>query len=186
VAGAHGRAGHQDTDDARSALFNYPYDIAIAQDGSIIVSDLNNHCIRMIKGRQVSTIAGRPGNPGTRDGPPGTATFTTPSNLLCHEDRIYVSDHRANNIRVLTIPSWDPIRRDLATNPTIDKSNCVKLLGHALQYNMPSMAIQAQQVIADNFPEIWANESNHLPLLNLSYPALRLVFTGLAEALKKK
>lgn len=49
------------------ALFNRPSGICISTDGKIYITDLFNHCIRMIDGDQVTTIAGN-GRAGFCDG----------------------------------------------------------------------------------------------------------------------
>ncbi len=43
---------------ALSAKFAVPFDVAVAADGTIYVSDASNHRIRKIKAGQVSTFAG--------------------------------------------------------------------------------------------------------------------------------
>jgi len=78
VAGRVGVAGHADgAGDA--ALFTNPSDVAVAADGSIIVADNGNHCIRRIvlppsttattspAAAQVSTIAGTAARDGFCD-----------------------------------------------------------------------------------------------------------------------
>jgi sugar lactone lactonase YvrE len=51
---------------ARDASLNLPTDIAFARDGSLVIADRGNHCIRQIDTRGViSTVAGRCGSPGS-------------------------------------------------------------------------------------------------------------------------
>ena len=67
-------------------------------DDSIYIADNKNHCIRKISGKEVSTIAGVPGERGYRDGAADQALFNNPRDVdIDDHGNIYVND-RANNL----------------------------------------------------------------------------------------
>jgi len=81
------------------ATFNTPTDLAIANDGSIYVSDRGNNKIRKIIGGLVSTYAGS-GSSGDIDAPTITATFNSPRGLAIDgSGNIFVADFGNNKIR---------------------------------------------------------------------------------------
>lgn len=78
---------------ALAARFDRPDGIAVASDGSILVSDRDNHCIRRIASGSVTTYAGSAAAPGSSDGDRGTARFESPRGLAVdHDGAIYVAD----------------------------------------------------------------------------------------------
>eukprot|EP01043_Picozoa_sp_COSAG02_P095329 COSAG02_NODE_31704_length_528_cov_1899.069930_1_plen_145_part_01 len=87
VAGAAGQSGHKDGP-AHEARFSYPYGVAVAGDGSLLVADNGNHCIRRVSadGRQVSTVAGAAGQSGHKDGPAHEARFSGPCGVAVAGD----------------------------------------------------------------------------------------------------
>jgi lysophospholipase L1-like esterase len=90
---------------AASARFNHPSGIAVARDGSIYVADAFNHCVRRIYRGFVSTIAGKPGDPGSRDGSIREATLTEPRSLAIGSDgTLYVLDYGVG-VRAVTASS---------------------------------------------------------------------------------
>jgi len=76
LAGVPGQAGYRDGQDPRAALFDDPRGIAADSRGRVYVADRGNQVIRRISAEGVVTIAGSPGQPGTRDGTAGAARFT--------------------------------------------------------------------------------------------------------------
>jgi hypothetical protein len=77
LAGAPGQPGHRDDGDPRQARFDDPRGLAVDDRGNAYVADRGNFVVRRIdvQGR-VITLAGSPGQPGTRDGFQEAARFT--------------------------------------------------------------------------------------------------------------
>ena len=81
------------------ATFNYPYGIAVRNDGTIIVADSYNHKIRGIDlDGNVYTIAGT-GEIGNKDGPGNEVTFCFPCGIALRNDGIIVVADGDNKIR---------------------------------------------------------------------------------------
>lgn len=78
---------------ANQARFNGPLALAVAADGSVLVADSGNHCIRRIKNGIVTTVAGDPRRVTPRDGSPGQAGFAMPVGLAVDGNDIYVADY---------------------------------------------------------------------------------------------
>ena len=115
-----GVRGHIDGS-AESAAFNGPAGVCFASDGSVIVADSGNCCIRRITRRRdggggllVSTIAG----PGTRghvapvgtaghcDGAGFEALFSSPVGITpCAGGRLLVADRKNHALRLLVPPA---------------------------------------------------------------------------------
>ena len=85
------------------AQFNNPHGIAMSQDGSVIVADMNNHLIRAIDvSGNVTTLAGS-GTPGSDDGDAALAQFSQPSDLaLASDGTVWVIDQGNHTIRKIT------------------------------------------------------------------------------------
>jgi sugar lactone lactonase YvrE len=107
VAGSGTAPGYKDGP-ANQAVFGYPQALAVADDGTIYVSDFNNQMIRKIDPKgNVTTFAGNPpldsdDNPlgGYQDGPGNEAQFDTPGGLLLLPDgNLLVADRFNNRIR---------------------------------------------------------------------------------------
>ena len=103
-----GRKGHRDGP-AEHAEFYSPQGMCTCQDGSVIVADTGNHCIRKIYDRDgrryVTTIAGLPGVAGHRDGSLNHAMLRSPKTVIAaseNADIIYVADTMNHVIRCLT------------------------------------------------------------------------------------
>jgi len=70
-----------------SALFDGPAAVAAGEDGSIYVADSRNHCLRVISpAGMVTTLAGRGGEAGRRDGAREEARFRGPAGLAVGRD----------------------------------------------------------------------------------------------------
>jgi len=83
---------------ALSAKFNNPADVAVATDGTIYVTDANNHRIRKITGDRVSTLAGS--DSGIVNGTGASAKFIFPYSITLGADgNLYLSDLEDSRIR---------------------------------------------------------------------------------------
>lgn len=74
-------------------------------DGSVLVSDTRNHCIRRIgadAARAVTTFAGRLGDGGFADGPATAARLSPQGGPLWADGRLLVSDGANGAIRILS------------------------------------------------------------------------------------
>lgn len=102
--GAPGYAG--DGGPAADALLNRPSDIAVAPDGTVFISDANNHVIRKVApDGTISTFAGTAGVEGDAedDIPVSQVAFRHPAGLELDADgNLYVCDRENSVIRVIT------------------------------------------------------------------------------------
>ncbi len=100
IAGIGGQPGAADGM-AGAATFNLPSDVAFGSDGSLIIADTGNHLIRRLNLQGVvSTIAGKSGEPGSQNGSPAEARFSSPSAVAVDDlGRIYVADTGNHVIR---------------------------------------------------------------------------------------
>ena len=65
--------------DGRAARFNKPIRLAPYADDAVVVADIFNHAIRVVKrDGSVTTLAGGPEEKGHRDGPAEQARFASP------------------------------------------------------------------------------------------------------------
>lgn len=85
------------------AQFTYPYGVAVLSDGTIVVADTNNHCIRLVtSGGVVTTLAGN-GISGFADGIGTAASFNSPMGVaVLSNGDIVVADYGNNCIRLVT------------------------------------------------------------------------------------
>ena len=92
---------------AKEAQFSFPIGLAFAPDGSLLVADSGNHCIRRIDTKgMVTTIAGYPkvpdGEGGFQNGKGKEALFRSPFDLQVDpRGNIYVSDTGNSCIRLI-------------------------------------------------------------------------------------
>ncbi|UCS92105.1 IPT/TIG domain-containing protein [Echinicola marina] len=82
---------------AEEAQFNNPYGVAVGVSGEIVVADLTNHKIRMIREGEVSTVSGTVR--GFLDGPSAVAQFNSPTDVEILDGAIYVADLGNHRIR---------------------------------------------------------------------------------------
>jgi hypothetical protein len=105
ITGTMGVTGYRDGP-FEDALFYQPEQFVFDENGDIIVADGNNHCIRKLnmKDRIVSTVVGKGGQKGYRDGNPDDALFNTCWGVCIDKDyTIYIADFNNNCIRKLVI-----------------------------------------------------------------------------------
>jgi hypothetical protein len=67
-------------------MFGYCYGIAVGLNGDIYVSEFNNHTIRKLSEGIVSTLAGKQGVEGMKDGKGEEALFNNPRGLCIDSD----------------------------------------------------------------------------------------------------
>ena len=116
VFAGNGRRGRSDGS-ALGATFDAPVAVCVCADGSVLVCDGGNHCIRAVKTapgsgkRYVETLAGS-GRAGCADGPAAQATFDHPSAILAlgsasgleeGETVVYVADSGNHCMRVISL-----------------------------------------------------------------------------------
>ena len=102
IAGARNEMGHRDGPGAE-ARFNKPCGLAVHTDGSLVLADTFNHCLRRVTPNgAVSTFAGC-GVGGLVDGVGTAARFQHPWGIAIDaQGTIYVSDHGNHCIRRVT------------------------------------------------------------------------------------
>lgn len=99
-AGVPEKSGFNDGP-ADNAIFNSPHGIILNANGELIVADIGNARIRVIKNDKVSTIAGM-GTFGQSDGNPLNSTFKYPMDMVLDTDKnILIADAGTNLIRKL-------------------------------------------------------------------------------------
>ena len=89
-----------------SALFHEPQQGAFDRFDNFYVCDGLNHCIRKVTPQgQVSTFAGRPGNPGYSDGALRDAQFSAPFGIIYDDDiqTFYIADRDNHRIRTIKV-----------------------------------------------------------------------------------
>lgn len=113
--------GHRDGR-ANEALFDGPAAVVCSGDRFVYVADSRNHCLRRIApDGLVTTLAGRPGEPGFADGPAVQARFSAPAGLAFAGDgSLIVADTGNHRIRrvsssgdVSTLAGAETARDDL-------------------------------------------------------------------------
>lgn len=98
---ASGIAGFKDGN-MTGAAFNAPTGIVADRDGNLYVADTLNHCIRYVnfKANTISTIAGKPGTAGFRDGKVADALLNEPVGLAIDKKNVlYIADSGNQRIR---------------------------------------------------------------------------------------
>jgi sugar lactone lactonase YvrE len=123
LAGTAGLSGSTDGT-GMTARFNEPMGIAVDGDGSLYITDTNNHTIRKLTksgpGYIVTTIAGSAGNSGTADGTGTAARFNYPIGIAADGDgNLYVTDIENQTIRKLT-KSGSSYTVDTITSPVFN------------------------------------------------------------------
>lgn len=103
LAGFPGTTGREDGPRDR-VRWNRPSSLTLDLDGSLLIADVANHCIRRLDERgNVSTVANPTGKPGNRDGPFPYAQLQHPAGLALAFDRsLFIADATSHRIRRLT------------------------------------------------------------------------------------
>ncbi len=115
LAGSPGK--HGTTDGVGSAArFQSPKGIAVGVDGVLYVADSASHTIRRVSsGGEVTTLAGKAGEPGFVDGTAQQARFSGPEAVSFGEGRLFVADTKNHAIRAIN-PSQGSVQL-FAGNP---------------------------------------------------------------------
>src|SRR6266702_1684600 len=102
-SGAKGYAG--DKGPAREALWNGPKGIAYSPDGSLYISDSENHVIRRVSLRDgsVDTVAGTGMRGDGPDGDPLGCALARPHGVYVRNGILYIGDSENHRIRALEI-----------------------------------------------------------------------------------
>lgn len=94
IAGIPGETGYKDGS-VDSAMFNSPHGVVVRDDGSLVVIDIGNAKLRLIKDGMVSTIA------GNTDNDPLKVDFFYPIDLALDGDDVLIAD--AGNHKIFRI-----------------------------------------------------------------------------------
>jgi sugar lactone lactonase YvrE len=151
-AGSPGQSGTTDGSGA-AARFHGPRALAAGADGSVWVTDRENHTIRRITpAGAVSTIAGSPGQSGNADGTGSAARFTFPHGIATETNgNLIVSDWGNHTVRRVT-PAG--VVTTLAGSPGV--SGVADGVGAVARFSGP------QGVAVDADGDIWITDSwNH-------------------------
>lgn len=101
LAGIPGTPGFRDGG-ADSAMFVSPHALVLGEGGEVIVADIGNARIRLIKDGIVTTIAGN-GETGSDDGPPEQSTFNYAMDLVLDDSDLLLADAGSHLIRKIVI-----------------------------------------------------------------------------------
>lgn len=97
LAGETGISGYRDGS-AKQALFQAPWDTA-AYKGGWLISDSENHALRLYKNGRVTTVAGN-GKPGYKDASGSRARLNRPTGMAAgRHGEVYIADTGNNVIR---------------------------------------------------------------------------------------
>lgn len=95
-------AGAYEDGSAEEARFSSPTGIFVAEDGSLLIADRNNHAIRLLANGAVHTLAGQAEENGKPDGILSAAMLNEPTDVIERTDgSIIVTDSSNNKIRVI-------------------------------------------------------------------------------------
>lgn len=123
--------GYRD-DWAANAIFNHPEDLCITENGTIYVSDTQNHVIRQVKDGKVTTFAGN-GQPGYMDGNGLSASFSEPKGITCDDKgNIYVADSGNHCIRKISP------EREVTTFAGSEREGCRDGEGQKAAFSYPT------------------------------------------------
>jgi hypothetical protein len=101
IAGVGDQTGHVNAKGA-NARFNRPYGMTQLPDGSLLVADANNNCIRQVTlSGEVFDYAGATAQ-GSKNGSASTATFFDPEDVAYSNGNVYVADTANHLIRRIT------------------------------------------------------------------------------------
>ena len=133
LAGAAQVPGHVDGIGAL-ARFSDPAGLAIDGQGNVFIADSANHCLRRLTPAGiVTTIAGRPGDAGSDDGPAMSARFDTPSAVAVAKDgSLFVSDTGNHTLRRIARDGVVSTLAGLAGD-----AGATNAVGRAARFNSP-------------------------------------------------
>ena len=105
VAGTGAKGYGGDGGSARDSSWNGPKGIAYAPDGSLYISDTENHVIRRVSlsDGKVSTVAGTGARGDGPDGDPLKCALARPHGVCVHDGILYIGDSENHRIRALTL-----------------------------------------------------------------------------------
>lgn len=104
VAGSPGATGSADGT-GTSARFSGPRGI-VSLGGDLYVADTGNHAVRKVTlSGVVTTLAGLPGTPGSKDGTSTVARFDSPQGIASAGTSLYVADTGNHTVRKVATPS---------------------------------------------------------------------------------
>jgi len=83
--------------DGADARFNFPKDIAVLDDGAILVADSWNHCVRLIDGGETRTLLGN-GRPGNSYENLDGFMLSRPSGLCVAGGYVFISDSLGHSV----------------------------------------------------------------------------------------
>ena len=119
---------------ALSAKFNYPNAVAVRIDGTVLVADTLNHCIRAIRTGRVTTFAGECGVDGKLDGALRAATFHLPVSIAIDSfGNVFVADfntgvRQIKNGAVSTVSLPALIQLDITSVSTVGAEAALHLI----------------------------------------------------------
>jgi len=105
----NGQGGYSgDGGPATAAMMNHPIDVAVADDGSVFVTDTDNSCVRKVDpAGTISTVAGvcdpAPSTFAGDGGPPTAAKLNRPYGVFVQGDKLYIADTFNSRIRVVNL-----------------------------------------------------------------------------------
>lgn len=104
VAGHLGHSGNSDGT-GTNAYFDYPSAVAATGNGTLFVTDTDNHTVREISATgRVTTLAGMSGTSGNVDGPGPAARFFYPQAIaVSAAGQVFIADTYNHAIRVATV-----------------------------------------------------------------------------------
>lgn len=131
-------------------FFNSPSALAFDKEGSLIICDEKNYCVRKISNGQLITIAGKHGSPGYLNSPdPLSALFNTPVGIaVTPSNTLFISDHSNHNIR-----NFSPIGFVTPSSGDPQFPAYANGTGAAAHYNYPGRMLMLDDntfVIADS------------------------------------
>jgi sugar lactone lactonase YvrE len=105
IAGTGAKGYGGDGGPALDCSWNGPKGIAYAPDGSLYVSDTENHVIRRVSLSDgiVSTVVGTGVRGDGPDGDPRSCALARPHGVCVHRGTLYIGDSENNRIRALKL-----------------------------------------------------------------------------------
>jgi len=105
IAGTGAKGYGGDGGPARDSTWNGPKGIAYAPDGSLYISDTENHVIRRVSLRDgtVSTVAGTGMRGDGPDGDPLACALARPHGVCVHDGTLYIGDSENHRIRAIRL-----------------------------------------------------------------------------------